>query len=83
MQRNYAMGGTPSRVGRKVTRTWNVENRARKVIEKREKDPELHIQSVAPKHESTKKLLDDFRQGRCAFIYLFKQNSLKRLTIGT
>ena len=58
------MGGVPSRVGRKVSRTWNVENRAHKVIDKIQKNPEAHVQRVAPKHESTKKLIDEFKKGK-------------------
>ena len=59
------MGGTVSRAGKRVNRRFNIENRAQKAVEKMKTDP---ASRMAPKHESTKKLLDDFQKGWCSSV---------------
>ena len=54
------MGGMVSRAGKRVSRRFNIENRAQDAIDKIKTDP---VSKMAPKHESTKKLLKDFQQG--------------------
>ena len=49
-----------SRAGKRVSRRFNIENRAQDAIDKIKTDP---VSKMAPKHESTKKLLKDFQQG--------------------
>ena len=54
------MGGTVSRAGKRASRRFNIENRAYEAVEKIKADP---VPRMAPKHESTKKLLEDFKEG--------------------
>ena len=58
------MGSAASKVSRNTVQKYNAENRAHKVLEK-----DKTYQRVAPKHESTKKLLDDFSRGRFTVLH--------------
>ncbi len=63
------MGSAASKVSRNTVQKFNAENRAHKVMEK-----EKIYHRVAPKHESTKKLLDDFSRGRFCIVKAVERN---------